>query len=69
MRLPCSHTTGRAIDIAVYGEQAYKIVSCVPQFEFNGIGLSQAGAHRSRFIHLDDLTRVDGFPRPWIWGY
>ncbi len=63
------HTTGRAIDIAVYGEQAYKIISCASQFEFSGIGVSQTGTHRSRFIHLDGLTRVDGFLRPWVWGY
>ncbi len=64
-----SHTTGRAIDIAVYGEQAYKLIRYAPQFKFNGIGVSQTGSHRSRFIHLDDLTRVDGYPRPWVWGY
>lgn len=64
-----SHTTGRAIDIAVYGEQAYNLISHALQFQFHGIGVSQTGTHRSRFIHLDDLTRVDGFPRPWVWGY
>lgn len=64
-----SHTTGRAIDIAVYGEQAYKLICHAPQFQFYGIGVSQTGSHRSRFIHLDDLTRANGFPRPWVWGY
>ncbi|MFO1259072.1 MAG: D-Ala-D-Ala carboxypeptidase family metallohydrolase [Gammaproteobacteria bacterium] len=63
------HTTGRAIDIAVSGEKAYKLIQAAPAFNMTGIGVKQAGPHASRFIHLDDLQSKDGFPRPWVWGY
>lgn len=60
------HTTGRAIDIAVRGEQAYEIVSQAARFGFTGIGVAQKGG--GRFIHLDDLEYPDA-PRPWVWSY
>lgn len=60
------HTTGKAVDIRVYGERAYRLVAAAPQYGFSGIGVSQKGNHASRFIHLDR-----GLPdlRPWIWSY
>lgn len=63
------HTTGRAIDIAVFGEQAYQLLRYAPCFQFTGMGVKQTGSHTQRFIHIDDLTVDDGFPRPWVWGY
>lgn len=62
------HTTGKAIDIAICGEDAYKLVKLAMDFGFSGIGISQRGAHNGRFIHLDDLSFPD-YPRPRIWSY
>jgi zinc D-Ala-D-Ala carboxypeptidase len=62
------HTTGRAVDILVSGKNAHKLVGLAFSLGFTGIGLSQKGEHRKRFIHLDDLWEGKG-PRPWIWTY
>lgn len=61
------HTTGRAVDINVSREQAFRLVSMAYIAGFSGIGVSQKGA--SRFIHLDDLPAAPGQPRPTIWSY
>jgi len=58
------HTTGRAVDIAVRGEDAYRLLKLALEESLTGIGISQKGA--SRFIHLDDLA---GEKRPRIWSY
>lgn len=60
------HTTGRAIDIGVSRENAYKLIQMAIGFGFTGIGVSQKGA--SRFIHLDDLESPK-YPRPNVWSY
>lgn len=64
------HVLGLAVDIRVYGERAYKIVSDAHVFGFTGIGMSQKGDMHKRFIHLDCVP-VDhlGIPRPTIWSY
>ena len=62
------HTTGRAVDILVAGEDAYKLIALAVSRGFTGIGIKQKGAWDKRFIHLDDLP--DGsHPRPRIWSY
>lgn len=61
------HTTGRACDVAVSGEQAYIVLRVAMELGFTGIGIKQKG--EGRFIHLDDLTEADGYPRPRIWSY
>ena len=33
---------------------------------WKGIGISQKGKHKSRFIHLDT---IDSDNRPWVWSY
>jgi len=33
---------------------------------WKGVGISQKGKHKSRFIHLDT---IDSDNRPWIWSY
>ncbi|MBF0098374.1 MAG: DUF882 domain-containing protein [Magnetococcales bacterium] len=63
------HTTGQAIDILVAGEDAYRLVGLAIQYGFTGIGFSQKGPPEKRFIHLDTLTRADGYPRPTVWTY
>ena len=58
------HTTGRAIDLQVDRENAYKVLKMALEMGcFTGIGIQQKGT--GRFIHLDDLK--DG--RPTIWSY
>jgi zinc D-Ala-D-Ala carboxypeptidase len=64
---PGAHTKGRAVDIAVSGADAYTLVKMALERGFTGIGVQQKGA--VRYIHLDDLTAADGFPRPTIWSY
>ena len=63
------HTTGRAVDFLVEGELAYKLIGLAFSCGFTGIGVSQKGPHGRRFVHLDDLTAADGFPRPRVWSY
>jgi zinc D-Ala-D-Ala carboxypeptidase len=63
------HTTGRAIDIAVHGSAALKIIGRAKEFGFSGVGVSQKGTHGSRFIHLDDLDSTSRRPRPHVWSY
>jgi len=64
---PGTHASGRAVDIAVQGEDAYNFLCAALGHGFTGIGVNQKGS--SRFIHLDDLTRDEGWPRPTVWSY
>ena len=64
------HTTGRAVDIMVYGYRAYTIISLAHEYGFGGIGIKQSGPIETRFIHLDNLTKSEGYQtRPWVWSY
>ena len=60
------HTTGRAVDIAVSGENAFRLLTAAMSRDVRGIGLKQHGLHGKRFIHLDDL---EGSLRPRVWTY
>lgn len=55
------HTTGKAVDFAVDGENAQRLLMLALQHGFTGIGVQQKGS--GRFIHLD--TR----DRPALWSY
>lgn len=61
------HTTGRALDIGVRGEDALKLILIAVSEGITGIGVSQKGD--SRFIHLDDIPNDAKHPRPYIWSY
>jgi zinc D-Ala-D-Ala carboxypeptidase len=61
------HTTGRAIDIAVYGERALKLIRAALMSGITGIGVMQHGPIEKRFIHLDDLPAAH--KRPNVWTY
>ena len=61
------HNFGKAVDIAVSGERAYRLIEAAPKFGMVGIGINQKGPHAKRFIHLD--TGGEGFPRPILWSY
>lgn len=63
------HTTGRAVDIAISGGNAFKLLQYAASFQIQGIGIKQSGLFNQRFIHLDDLTEKDKFPRPMVWSY
>ena len=64
---PGTHASGRAVDIAVRGDKAIKLIKVAFEFGITGIGVQQKGG--GRFIHLDDLGIEDGFARPNIWSY
>lgn len=63
------HTTGRAVDIRIFGASALRLVELAIRAGFTGIGVGQKGDHNSRIIHLDDLGPSPAGPRPWIWAY
>ena len=56
------HTTGRAFDIAVYGERASYVIEYGYKCGFTGLGVHQRGSHSARFVHWDDLAKR-------IWSY
>lgn len=63
------HTTGRAVDLRLSGENVFRLLTQVSLGGWmTGIGLMQRGPHEKRFIHLDDLTKPD-HPRPRVWTY
>lgn len=64
---PGSHSTGKAVDIAVSGDAAYTLLKMALQAGFMGIGVQQKGS--GRFIHLDMGSAVDGLSRPNVWSY
>lgn len=64
------HTTGRAVDIHLFGEKAYAVLRLASEGRlFSGIGLKMHGPHNGRFMHLDDLEKGDSRFRPTVWTY
>lgn len=57
------HTTGRAVDIAVAGKDAYRLLEIAIAHKITGIGVYQKG--KERFLHLDILENDD---RPMVWS-
>ena len=66
-KAPGAHTTGKAIDIGVSGNEAYTLIEAAIRDNFTGIGINQKGD--GRFIHLDIIPHSSSSPRPWIWSY
>lgn len=62
---PGSHSTGKAIDIAVKGDKAIKVLEVAIKYGIKRIGVNQKGS--GRFIHLDMAD--DTFTSPAIWSY
>ena len=60
------HTTGKAVDVLVSGQNAHRLLTLALELGFTGIGISQKGEHGKRFVHLDML---EGQTRPWVWSY
>jgi zinc D-Ala-D-Ala carboxypeptidase len=63
------HLYGKAVDLRVHGDTAFRVVTMAEQFGFTGIGVRQKGPVASRFIHLDDMEFSDTHYRPTIWSY
>ncbi|MFQ5741994.1 MAG: D-Ala-D-Ala carboxypeptidase family metallohydrolase [Acidobacteriota bacterium] len=63
------HTTGHAVDILIYGKEAYELIADATTYGFPGLGMKQHGPYEERFVHLDDLDEVPRRPRPWPWTY
>ena len=57
------YTLGQASNILISGERAMLLFEKARQIGFSGIGLSQRGPHRDRFVHLDTK------PRNALWSY
>ena len=66
-KAPGAHTSGKAVDIGVRGQEAYRLIEGAIELRFKGIGIAQKG--EGRFIHLDDIENSSSRPRPWIWSY
>lgn len=68
---PGAHTLGKAVDILVSGEDAFRLLSLAMRSDsgFFGIGIAQRGSHDKRFLHVDGLIDEAGFPRPFVWSY
>lgn len=61
---PGAHTTGKAVDIGVSRDDAYRLITVAVGHGCPRIGVNQKGS--GRFIHLDwDYER----PYPTIWSY
>ena len=62
------HTTGCAVDILCSGKEAHEILTfaMIRSSIWKGMGVSQKGEHKSRFLHLDTLETD---MRPWVWSY
>lgn len=71
------HLEGLAVDIAVWGKQAFVLLDQISKFNaaqitpyFTGIGIAQRGAVQHRFVHVDAARPIDSVrPRPWVWTY
>ena len=67
-REPGSRSTGLAIDINVFGENAFKLTQLAIASGIKRIGWNQKGEHAKRFVHLD-IAESSGLPSPTIWTY
>ena len=64
-----SHTTGRAVDIAVDRGDAWELLHLALAMGFTGIGVQQKG--NGRFLHIDNIQpdEFERFLRPTVWSY
>ena len=75
---PGSHSLAVAIDVLIWGDNAYELVRIATDMGVKRIGWKQHGPRASRFVHMDWLGAegfehiqydADRFPVPWIWTY
>ena len=58
-----AHLQGRGADIRIYGPRVKLVLANSLEIGFTGIGFSQKGLHKDRFIHLDTIEREA------VWSY
>jgi zinc D-Ala-D-Ala carboxypeptidase len=65
------HPQARACDIQIYGERAVRLIAAAQGLGFTGFGFGQDLnlSPNRRYLHLDNLTAAEGFPRPNLWSY
>jgi len=61
------HTFGKAVDILISGHDANHLYIIAKKY-MSGIGFSQNGPKRFRYLHMDALTPEEA-DRPAIWAY
>ncbi len=64
-----AHLIGRAVDINIYHNKVYKMLSHLLTYGLTGVGFKQTGAANHRIIHLDDLEQTENRMRPTVWTY
>lgn len=64
-----AHVQGRAVDVAITGGDALRLIGLALDLGFTGVGVKQHGPHAGRFIHLDTCPAAAMQPRPTIWSY
>ena len=68
-----AHRKGKAVDVAILGGDALRLVQAGLASGITGFGLRQHGDRDKRFVHLDTLTPQEAAEkhatRPWIWTY
>ncbi|MBF0182469.1 MAG: DUF882 domain-containing protein [Magnetococcales bacterium] len=62
-----AHTTGKAVDIGISGQDADRLLRLAVKMDFSGIGIKQHGS--GRYLHLDMMPDGQGFARPITWTY
>ena len=55
----------RAADVLISGAAASELFMVARQVGANGLGVSQKGNHKDRFIHIDGVDR----PEQAMWSY
>ena len=65
-----THSTGQAVDLRVALSRSYYLQKAAYENGWTGIGVSQKGDFKARYIHLDDLPAEPGErTRPTVWSY
>ena len=57
------HTHGRAVDIRANSDMRYRILAAAMKQGITRFGIANS------FIHIDNLSSLDGFPEDRIWTY
>lgn len=65
-RKPGEHTLGKAVDIAISGENVIILLALAHKHGFIRFGIKQKG--NGRFVHLGTATKDEGFVKT-TWSY
>ena len=68
-RITGAHVDGMAVDVKVYGSHALELIKVACANDVMGLGVSQSGNHRSRYLHLDMWDKASAGVRPGMWSY